>query len=187
MIRNVRLVGSRAEGRATPLSDWDFAVDTDEFTPASVVLPRIVQSLSPLGTFWDPLSRHQCFIAILAGPRKVDFLFQTPHQPQPPYVAGPNTLAGMDVHFWDWTIWLAAKEAGRRHDMVTSELRKMHHYLLSPLGVGRVPSTIVEAVQAYLAARPEAEKRFQIHVGRGLSLECIRFLTDTGYSIRGLP
>ncbi|MGA7922847.1 MAG: nucleotidyltransferase domain-containing protein [Thermoplasmata archaeon] len=182
-IRSVRLVGSRAEGRATPLSDWDFAVETREFGPAAIALPQIIHSLSPLGTLWDPLSRHQCFIAILPGPRKVDFVFQEPHRPEPPYVASANTLPAIDVHFWDWIIWLAAKEAGQRHRLVTDELRKMHGYLLRPLGALEVPTTIGEAVQAFLSARELAERRFRTNLSHLLSTECIRFLTDAGFAL----
>jgi predicted nucleotidyltransferase len=183
-IRSVRLVGSRAEGRATPLSDWDFAVDTHDFESAAVVLPRLIRSLSPLGTFWDPLSRRQCFSAILPGARKVDFIFQEPHRPKPPYTAGADALASMDVHFWDWAIWLAAKEAGHHRELVTKELQKMHKYLLRPLGVPRAPATLLEATQAYLSARSGAERRFRTQVDRRLSEECIRFLVDAGYQIQ---
>jgi hypothetical protein len=33
-IRRVELTGSRATGRATPLSDWDFEVVTADFDPS---------------------------------------------------------------------------------------------------------------------------------------------------------
>jgi predicted nucleotidyltransferase len=185
-IRSVRLVGSRAEGRAAPLSDWDFAVETTDFERAAASLPRIVAQLAPLGTFWDPLSRHQCFIAILPGPRKVDFIFNELHQAQRPYVVDPETLAVMDVHFWDWTIWLVAKEACQHHEMVTNELRRMHAFLLGPLGVIGVPTTIVEAVHSYLDARIEGEKRYHVTVNPRLSTECLRFLSDAGYRVNAL-
>jgi hypothetical protein len=184
-VARIRLVGSRAEGRATSLSDWDFAVDTYRFESVARAMPRLVRPLAPLGTFWDPLSAHRAFIALLPGPKKVDFLFQEPHTPKPPYVAGPNTLTAMDVHFWDWTIWLAAKERGHHPEMVPSELRKMHEYLLLPLGAAEALSTIEEAVGIYRAARSEPERRFRRHVDRELSSECVRFLARAGYAVRG--
>lgn len=183
-IARLRLVGSRAEGRANPFSDWDFKVETDDFRPAASALSRAVQTLSPLGTFWDPLSSHQCFIALLSGPRKVDFIFDEPHVPQPPYAAGRDTLEVMDVHFWDWTIWLVAKEAGQKRDLVSRELQKMHWYLLGPLGIGPTPMTIPGAVRAYLTARTQAEDRYGSRVNRRLGRECLRHLAEAGYEVR---
>jgi predicted nucleotidyltransferase len=182
-IRDVRLVGSRAEGCATPVSDWDFAVEPRDFASASSALPELIRPLSPLGTFWDPLSPIHCFSAILPGARKVDFIFKEPHRKRPRYLAGPTTLARMDVHFWDWTIWLAAKEAAGRTEFVASELRKMHDYLTGPLGVPEVPSTLVGAVRTYLRARDRAEGRFGQPIDRRLSEEALRFLTRAGYAV----
>ena len=183
-ISGVRLVGSRADGRANPFSDWDFAVETTDFESAAVALPELVRSLSPLGTFWDPLSQHQCFIVLLPGPRKIDFIFETPHDPLPPYDPAPDTLRQMDVHFWDWTIWLVAKAVSRIYRLVRSELRKMHRYLLSPLGVKRVPSTLEEAVRSYLGSRARAEERNATRVDDRLTLEAHRFMAGAGYSVR---
>ncbi|MFZ0891436.1 MAG: nucleotidyltransferase domain-containing protein [Thermoplasmata archaeon] len=182
-IASVRLVGSRAEHRATAVSDWDFAVDAPNFPSAAAVLPILVRPLAPLGTFWDPLSQRQCFIAILPGPRKVDFIFQERHRQEPPYVVGTETLAAMDVHFWDWILWLVAKESAGRSELVTSELQKMHYFLTGPLGVPGVAPTLGAAVQNFLEAREQAEMRFGCRVRRDLSNEVIRFLVSHGYTI----
>lgn len=183
-IARLRLAGSRAEGRANPFSDWDFVVETSDFPSAAVALPRAIQALSPLGTFWDPLSPHWCFIALMPGPRKVDFIFDEPHEPRPPYIAARDSLAAMDVYFWDWTVWLAAKEAGHKHDLVSHELQNMHGYLLEPLGVDAAPSTISQAVRTYLTARTNAEKRFGTRTNPRLTRECLRFLAQAGYEVQ---
>lgn len=182
-VTRLRLVGSRAEGRANPLSDWDFVVETTRFRSAARALERSIRSLDPLGTFWDPLSPHYCFIALLPGPRKVDFLFDEPHTSEPPYVVGRRTLATMDVHFWDWTVWLAAKERSGKRTLVSQELGKMHGYLLGPLGAVSSPSSISEAVRSYLLARAQAEGRFGARVDRRLTHEALRWLADAGYAL----
>ena len=41
-IRAVELVGSRAGGSPTPLSDWDFVVVTDRFDEVARALPGLV-------------------------------------------------------------------------------------------------------------------------------------------------
>jgi len=182
-IRKVRLVGSRAEGRARPMSDWDFLVDTHDFERAAARLPERVRALSPLGTFWDPYSPYWAYIALLPGPRKVDFVFSHPHTPGPAYVARRATLRPMDVHFWDWTVWLASKEGGPQAEIVTGELRKMHELLLGPLGVPLAPPTIAAAVRAYRAARGAAERRFRTRGDRHLTTECLRYLRRAGYPV----
>ena len=182
-LANVRLVGSRAERRATETSDWDFLIDTDDFPGAEVALPRRVAALSPLGTFWDPFGTYECFIALLSGPRKVDFIFEVAHSPSPPYMPSRDNLATMDVHFWDWTVWLVSKQARGQTALVTSELAKMHDLLTGPLGVDRPVYTIEEAVRTYLRARRRAEERFQSWVDPRLSSEALRFLARAGYSL----
>ena len=47
-VRAVTLVGSRAEGRATELSDIDLLVETDDFERLRDELPRLVEELGRL-------------------------------------------------------------------------------------------------------------------------------------------
>jgi hypothetical protein len=104
---------------------------------------------------------------ILPGPAKVDLIFsEEPHAKKPPWEPGPDTLQGIDDHFWDWALWLKGKEAGGKREQVALELEKLFVHLLGPLGVPRQPFSIAEAVEAYLAARDGAERRFGVTVRR---------------------
>jgi hypothetical protein len=128
-VRAVELVGSRAAGTATPLSDWDFRVRVQDgaFAVVAADLPRLASVLAPLAGQWDRLSSHQCYMLLLDGPVKVDLLFvEQPHRPKPPWVAGPRTLAGMDAHLWDWVLWLVAKQHAGKDELVRSELARLH-------------------------------------------------------------
>jgi hypothetical protein len=51
---------------------------------------------------------------------------------------------------------------------VRDELKKMHGFLLGPLGVDAAPATIEEAVGAYLSASGEAERRLGMEAPRAL-------------------
>jgi predicted nucleotidyltransferase len=51
-VRAVELVGSRAGGTATRLSDWDFAVREDDFAAVAGDLPGLVAGLGPLARQW---------------------------------------------------------------------------------------------------------------------------------------
>ncbi|MBD0339165.1 MAG: nucleotidyltransferase domain-containing protein, partial [Thermoleophilia bacterium] len=151
-VRSVRLVGSRAEGRQTPLSDWDFAVETDDFDAVAAALPGLLEPLEPLAQQWDPLGVRRCWMAMLRGPVKIDLIFDEPQAESPPWALAPEALEPIDKHFWDWTLWLAAKRAAGKHDLVASQLATLHGHLLAPLGVERAPASIGEAVAAYRAA-----------------------------------
>jgi Nucleotidyltransferase domain len=164
-IEAVELTGSRARGQATPLSDWDFAVTAPSFEITRDALPETVKSLHPVVAQWDRLSRTWCYMLILAGPAKVDLLFGRPHRPEEPWQVNASTLAGIDNHFWDWSLWLRSKLT-RRGDIVAGELRKMHEHLLGPMGVADAPASLTEAVGAYRAAREECERRLGAHVSR---------------------
>jgi hypothetical protein len=164
-IAAVELTGSRARGRATRLSDWDFAVEAARFEDAREALPETVRPLHPVVAQWDRLSRTWCYMLILAGPAKVDLLFGRPHQPAEPWPVNASTLAGIDDHFWDWALWLCSKLAGRA-DIVAAELPKLHEHLLGPMGVHRAPASLGEAVTAYRTARGKCESRFGLHVSR---------------------
>ena len=160
-VASIELVGSRAEGRATKWSDWDFAVRVRDFRAVAEALPRLVEPLEPLVQQWDRLSDQYCWMLILRGPVKVDLIFpDEPHEKEGPWRPGPDTLAGIYDHFWDWMLWLRGKEAAAKDELVASELEKLFGHLLAPLGVEVPPSSIAEAVGSYLAARDRAERRF---------------------------
>jgi predicted nucleotidyltransferase len=63
-VRSVRLVGSRAEGRATLLSDVDLLVDADldELKPD---LAQLLAPLGPLAAQWDRLSEEASYYMLL--------------------------------------------------------------------------------------------------------------------------
>jgi hypothetical protein len=144
-VRDIRLVGSRAEGRATARSDWDFRVESSDFATVAESLPTVFARLDPLAQQWDRLSPHQCWMAILPGPVKVDLIFpDESHALEPPWRAGAENLSAIDAHFWDWTLWLSSKEAAGKDTVVTAELDKLFGHLLAPLGVNRRPSSIAE-------------------------------------------
>jgi hypothetical protein len=176
--REVRFVGSRADGRATDRSDWDFVVDTDEFDTVAADLPVLCAPLEPVAQQWDRLSSSYCWMLILRGPTKVDLIFaDQPHQPVPPRVPTVDNLAAIDHHFWDWMLWLNGKSAADNEDLVTSELKKLHVHLLAGLGVTQTPASISAAVVAYRDARTRAERRFGCRVPPDLETEVAPTLT----------
>lgn len=154
-IRAVELVGSRAAGTARPLSDWDFAVECEDFESVAERLPRLVRPLEPLAAQWDPLGRVRTYMLMLTGPVKVDLIFDVPQDESPPWVVSPATRQLIDRHFWDWALWLAAKEAAGKTALVEGELRRLHRHLLEPLGVKAEPRSVDEAIAEYLAVRKE--------------------------------
>jgi hypothetical protein len=179
-IRDVQLVGSRAAGTAVPLSDWDFRVETDDFAAAAADLPGLVSGLDPLAQQWDRLSTHGCYMLILTGPAKVDLLFlDQPHRPKPPWKASAQTLLGIDRHFWDWTLWLAAKQQARKDELVRRELQKMAEHLLAPMGAHVVPASLDSAVTSYLAIRGRLEATFGVFVPRVLEREVLRVIRSS--------
>lgn len=168
-VRSIRLTGSRAEGRATALSDWDFVVETDDFAAVARDLPGLSAPLAPLAVQWDPLSPHWCWMLMLAGPTKIDLLFlDEPHGLEPPWEPTRESLSAIDRHFWDWALWLRSKEAAGKRELVASELAKLFRHLLGPLGVATAPGSVAEAVAAYRDARAAAERRFGCEVPREL-------------------
>jgi hypothetical protein len=132
--------------------------------------------LEPLARFWDPLSRHRNFILVLRGPRKVDLLFDESHRPEPPWVPTRDSLPRMDDHFWDWILWISAKQRAGRRDLVATEFAKLHRHLLAPLGASEAPETVAGAVDAYLRARSGAEERLGVRVRRVLQSEVMPVL-----------
>ena len=165
-IATVELTGSRARGEATSLSDWDFTVTAVDFEAVRDALPSLTAALRPVAAQWDRLSPIWCYMLILAGPAKVDLLFDQPHPVAPPWPVTAATLAAIDDHFWDWALWLASKQLAGRNDVVTAELGKMHAHLLGPLGVTAVPGSLGQAVAEYRAARESRETEFRHRVSR---------------------
>jgi hypothetical protein len=175
--RAAKLVGSRARGTQSALSDWDFAVETDDLDTLATALPKIFAALEPLAAQWDPLGKHPTYMLMLRGPTKIDLIFSSePMRRRPPWQVRADTLAPLDAHFWDWILWLAAKRAAGRDELVRDQLAEMHGYLLAPLGVGAAPATIPQAVQEYLAASAEAEHRLGVAVQRALRDEVLPVL-----------
>jgi Nucleotidyltransferase domain len=166
-IRAVELVGSRADGSATPLSDWDFIVVTDRFDDVARALPSLVTPLDPLAQQWDRISDYPCYMLMLSGPVKVDLIFPgEPYESLPPWTVTPDTLDGIDQHFWDWILWLASKRERGKDELVGLELEKMSAHLLRPLGVDAAPDSIDAALEGYRTARDEREREFGIRVAR---------------------
>jgi hypothetical protein len=174
-VRAVELVGSRATGSPTSLSDWDFEVETDAFDAVARALPELVTPLDPLAQQWDRISDYPCYMLMLSGPVKVDLIFPgEPYESLPPWTVTPGTLDGIDQHFWDWILWLASKREKGQDELVGRELAKMRDHLLGPLGVDRVPSSIEAAVERYRSARDEREREFGVEVWRRREREVLR-------------
>jgi hypothetical protein len=170
-VTSVELTGSRARGEETELSDWDFAVATDAFDELAADLPAVVAELKPLAGQWDRLSEWRCYMLTLRGPVKVDFIFDEPQTPLPPWEVRADTLEGVDMHLWDWALWLAAKALRGRDDLVAAELARMWEHILRPAGVEEPPGTLADAVRAYLGARSALETRLGVEVPRALERE----------------
>ncbi len=168
-VQAVRAVGSRAEGRAHDLSDWDFAVETDEFPSVARDLPDLLSPLHPVAAQWDPYSSHACYLLVFPGPTKVDLLFPDERRKwSGAWKPSPLTLDAIDLHFWDWILWLEQKRRGGQDDVLEKGLRNMHELLLEPMGVIVRPRSVSEACDAYLSARSVLEERFGRAVPREL-------------------
>jgi hypothetical protein len=167
-ISDVSLGGSRAKGSPTQLSDWDLYLTGEPLT-AMAELPRLIAPLRPLAAFWEPLSEQAGYMMVMDGPVKID-LFPTGGRRslQPPWELRTTTLGAIDEHFWDWILWLGSKALRHQAGLVSAELGKMQWFLLGPLGVGRTPADIQEAVHVYLDARSDASRRLQTHVAEDL-------------------
>lgn len=180
-VTGVRLIGSRANGTAVPLSDWDFEVQTSDFDTLKADLNDLTASLAPLGQFWDPYSERANYILLLRGPVKVDLIFpDQPWQLSGPWEANGETLPAIDRHFWDWTLWLGAKQQAGNEDLVASELAKMHQNLLGPAGVEDQPTTLEQAIEVYLARREDLESEFKTRLPRELGIQVVRKLRTEG-------
>jgi hypothetical protein len=152
LVESVELVGSRAAGTATVLSDWDYRIRSADPAVVAERLPALVAELKPLAQLWDPLAASPVYMVVLPGAVKVD-LFPGGQAGR----SGPRTraasLGGIDDHFWDWNLWLGAKRLRGQHELVGAELTKMWDHLLRPLGATGPPATQQQAVSVYLELR----------------------------------
>jgi hypothetical protein len=156
VVSSVVLGGSRARATATALSDWDLYVEGE---PEGMMeeIPALVGPLGPLAAFWEPLSEQAGYMTVMDGPTKVDvFPLGARRRIQPPWRLSEDTLASIDGHFWDWTLWLGGKALRGERRLVADELLKMHGYLLASLGVAPAPGTLDEAVASYRRASAQA-------------------------------
>lgn len=161
----VRLVGSRAAGTATALSDWDFAIDAEDPWQLAVELPSLTRSLRPLAAQWDRLSRRLVFMVVLDGAIKVDlFPGDLPHEPEGPWEPDGTNLSDIDAHFWDWTIWIASKALAGHQTLVRDELAKLFIHLFAPLGAGGPPSSLGAALRSYQSVLQAAEVVYGVRV-----------------------
>jgi predicted nucleotidyltransferase len=183
-VRRVRLVGSRAAGTATAVSDWDFAVETDDFQAVARDIETLVATLDPLAQQWDRLSETQCWMVILPGPVKLDLIFAEPHGNEPPWRPERTNLAAIDAHFWDWALGLLAKRVQGRSDLVATELLKMFTHILLPMGVQVAPDSLDTAVVSYLVARARLEHDLGVTVPRTLEREAVQALNESGAAER---
>jgi hypothetical protein len=168
-VRDVRLTGSRARCDATDLSDWDYEVVEEDFAEVARDLPGLVARFDPLAAQWDRLRDHECFRLVVGGPTKINLIFpDMSRRGYPAWRVGPDTLPGIDAHFWDWMLWLAGKRKRGKHDLVRVQLHKMYEHLLAPMGVTVVPMTLAEAVEHYRKARFHLERRYGQHIPRRL-------------------
>jgi hypothetical protein len=172
LVRAVRLVGSRADGRSHDFSDWDFAVETADFSSVAHDLPRLFAPLNPLAEQWDPYASHACYMLMFPGPTKVDLLFLDEHRRwSPAWSPSPENLQAIDRHFWDWIMWLEQKRTGGQAATLAASLGDMFELMLEPMGVSAKPGSVSEAIDTFIAARDELERRYGVSVPRELERE----------------
>lgn len=184
-VRRVALTGSRAADDPTPLSDWDFDVEISD----EGVLDALEDALRPLPTlalFWDPLSGRANLIALLDGPIKVDVI--VPDARNPNAIAGwtvtAQSLPRIDEHFWDWTLWLAAKRLRGNTQLVEAQLQRMWNVLLAPLGATEPPPTISDAIESYTAAGQRRAREHGVTVDPRLGRQVEAALVEHGVVAR---
>ena len=171
-VKSVELSGSRGRGDAHALSDWDWAVRTDDYETLARDLPGLLAPLDAIAAFWDPYADIGCYMLMLPGPTKVDIIFpDEPREWDGPWKPSRETLPRIDMHFWDWILWLEQKRRGGKHDVLARELPKLHRMLLGPMGVTRPPTTIPGALDAYLEARMRLEENYGVEIERALQRE----------------
>jgi predicted nucleotidyltransferase len=134
-VSSVELVGSRARGYPTELSDWDFLIETEDVDAVAEALPALVADAAPLAAQWDRLSEEASyFMLVLNDGTKVDFILHRPPDLQPPWVVTREALARVDAHFWDWIVWLGGKRLRGNDKLVGVMLSQvMYEHLLAPI------------------------------------------------------
>ncbi|MGH3134264.1 MAG: hypothetical protein ACRDNY_11090 [Gaiellaceae bacterium] len=168
-VHEVRRIGSRANGGAHELSDWDFSVEAHDFAAVARDLPRLVAPLGAVAQQWDRFASHACYMLVLPGPAKIDLLFlDQKREWSPAWSVSPDTLDEIDVHFWDWILWLEQKRRGGRDDVLQASLHDLQELLLRPIGAREEARSVAEATRAYLDARSRLERGFGFEVPREL-------------------
>lgn len=117
---------------------------------------------------------------VVRGPHKVDFLTDVRNEQQPRWTVKPETLSGIDAHFWDWMLWLASKHLRGREQLVREELEKLHDYLLAPMGAREQPCDINSAVAVYNRVRRRRERQLGVTLPNTLRTEVERALVGAG-------
>jgi hypothetical protein len=169
LVQEICLVGSRARGSATDLSDWDFRLESDDLDQLVAELPALTKPLNPLAAQWDPLAHRAVFMLILEDASKVDlFPGDLTHTVEDPWQPDAANLSDIDAHFWDWAVWLAGKTVADRRDLVRTELDKLFDNLLAPLGAADRPDNIAAAVLDYVALRDKQEQVHRVEIDRRL-------------------
>jgi hypothetical protein len=80
------------------------------------------------------LGHFPVYQVLLRGPTKIEYLFLTHSQePLPALTPGPDTLAAINTHFWDWIWWLSTKASIGRTDLVAEHMPQLYDRLLRPL------------------------------------------------------
>jgi hypothetical protein len=187
MVRSVALIGSRGEGTATRLSDWDYHVGSSDPVAVSLRLPDLVRPLRPLSQLWDPLARRPVYMLLVvqasgAPVVKVDLFLDLPERrpsAEPSATTAAN-LRGIDAHFWDWTLWLGSKRLRGAETLVRDELVRMWDYVLKPMCCEAAPTTQREAIAEYLRLRRRQEERHGVHVAPELGIAVQRTLAAAG-------
>ncbi len=173
------LVGSGAAGDRTPLSDWDFELQIEDDSVLDA-LEGSLQELPVLGLFWDPLSIRANLIVLLDGPIKIDVIVADTRNPHPTsrWTVTVESLPHIDTHFWDWTLWLAAKQLRGQAALVDTELAKMWDAVLQPIGVPTPPHDIETAVAAFVRARDMRAREMAIRLDHRLEHQVRAALLD---------
>jgi predicted nucleotidyltransferase len=178
-IQGLALVGSRADDDPTPLSDWDLEVTTNDFQGAAVGIIEVAAALHPLAVFFDPLGTRPNLTVVLDGPTKVDLIFpDVPFEAASPWEATGDTMTKIDWHFWDWTLWLAAKRLRGLDDIVDFSLEDQFAFVLEPMGVTQQPKSIEEAMDAYEEARGKKAAELGVEVDPTFGHQVRRALAD---------
>ena len=176
-VAGVEFAGSRSRGTHHELSDWDFAVTTSDFAAVARDMPALVAPLEPLSEQWEPMGHFPVYQVLLRGPTKVEYLFlDEAQEAMPAPIPGPDTLAAINTHFWDWLWWIATKRAAGRDDLVAEHLAQLNGHLLRPLGIEAAPRDIDEAITAFVDRRDALEHEYGVSVPRELEDEIRRAL-----------